>query len=63
MDGVYSQGSMCHAYYGLDDTTGAYMEFTVGSNQSFFLFDKPMTMPVFAEAEQLGHSSVKDVKD
>ncbi|MGI5199066.1 hypothetical protein ACQEVY_36450 [Streptomyces sp. CA-288835] len=63
MDGVYSEGSMCHAYYGFDATTGAYMEFTVGTNQSFFLFDKPMTMPEFADAEQLGPSSVKDVKD
>jgi hypothetical protein len=61
MDGTYSSGSTCNAYYGFDATTGAYMEFTVGTNQSFFLFDKPMTMPEYASAKQLGPTSVKDV--
>ncbi|WP_329077801.1 hypothetical protein [Streptomyces niveus] len=63
MDGVYSSGSTCDAYYGFDATTGAYMEFTVGTNQSFFLFDKPMTMPEYASATQLGPTSVDDVGD
>lgn len=63
MDGVYSSGSMCNAYYGFDATTGAYIEFTVGTNQSFFLFDKPMTMPEYASAQQLGPTSVKEVKN
>ncbi|MFD5897657.1 hypothetical protein [Streptomyces sp. NPDC060366] len=63
MDGVYSAGSMCNAYYGFDATTGAYIEFTVGTNQSFFLFDKPMTMPEYASAEQLGPTSVEEVKN
>ncbi|MGA5507500.1 hypothetical protein [Streptomyces umbrinus] len=62
MDGTYTTGSTCNAYYGFDATTGAYMEFTVGTNQSFFLFDKPMTMPEYASAKQLGPTSVKDVK-
>ncbi|MFE2609387.1 hypothetical protein [Streptomyces mirabilis] len=61
MDGTYTTGSTCNAYYGFDATTGAYMEFTVGTNQSFFLFDKPMTMPEYAIAKQLGPTSVKDV--
>ncbi|MFF3346489.1 hypothetical protein [Streptomyces sp. NPDC002779] len=61
MDGTYSSGSTCNAYYGFDATTGAYMEFTVGTNQSFFLFDKPMTMPEYASARQLGPTSVKEV--
>ena len=63
MDGVCSARSMCNAYYGFDVTTGAYIEFTVGTNQSFFLFDKPMTMPEYASAKQLGPSSVKEVKN
>ncbi|MDR3082062.1 MAG: hypothetical protein LBV60_14255 [Streptomyces sp.] len=63
MDGTYSQGSACDSYFGFDATTGAYLEFTVGMNQSFFLFDKPMSMPEYADAKQLGPSSVKDVKD
>ena len=62
MDGTYTTGSTCNAYYGFDATTGAYMEFTVGTNQSFFLFDKPMTMPEYASATQLGPTSVKDVE-
>lgn len=60
MDGVYSAGSTCNAYYGFDATTGAYIEFTVGTNQSFFLFDKPMTMPEYASAQQLGPTSVEE---
>ncbi|WP_329385777.1 hypothetical protein [Streptomyces sp. NBC_01716] len=63
MDGTYSAGSMCDTYYGFDATTGVFMEFTVGTNQSFFLFDRPMTMPEYASAKQLGPTSVKDVKD
>lgn len=62
MDGTYTTGSTCNAYYGFDATTNAYMEFTVGTNQSFFLFDKPMTMPEYASAKQLGPTSVKDVE-
>ncbi|MEU9737055.1 hypothetical protein [Streptomyces sp. NPDC048002] len=62
MDGTYTSGSTCNAYYGFDATTNAYMEFTVGTNQSFFLFDKPMSMPEYADARQLGPSSVKDVE-
>ncbi|MFF2777424.1 hypothetical protein ACFVU3_21240 [Streptomyces sp. NPDC058052] len=60
MDGTYSTGSTCNAYYGFDATTGAYMEFTVGTNQSFFLFDRPMAMPEYADATQLGPTSVKN---
>lgn len=62
MDGTYTSGSTCNAYYGFDATTHAYMEFTVGTNQSFFLFDKPMTMPEYASAKQLGPTSVEDVE-
>ncbi|MFW6695870.1 hypothetical protein [Streptomyces sp. MAR4 CNX-425] len=61
MDGTYDSGSTCSAYYGFDATTGAYMEFTVGTNQSFFLFDQPMTMPEYADATQLGPTSAEDV--
>ncbi len=63
MDGTYSDGSMCHAYYGFDATTGAYMEFTVGTNQSFFLYDRAMSMPEYAEARQLGPTSLDDAAE
>ncbi|MFG2305050.1 hypothetical protein [Actinacidiphila glaucinigra] len=60
MDGTYPSGSARNAYYGFDAATGACMEFTVGTNQSFFLSDKPMTMPEYAGARQSGPTSVKD---
>ncbi|WP_407563087.1 hypothetical protein [Streptomyces sp. 184] len=63
MDGTYDSGSACNAYFGFDATTGAYMEFTVGTNQSFFLFDQPMEMPEYADATQLGPTSAEDIAD
>lgn len=63
MDGAFSSGSTCNAYYGFDATTDAYMEFTVGMNQSFFLFDKPVTLPEFKNAKQMGPSSMGDMKN
>jgi len=62
MDGTYSSGSTCNAYYGFDATTNVYMEFTVGMNQSFFLFDRPMSMPEFSGAKAMGPTKVGDVK-
>ncbi|MEU6177096.1 hypothetical protein [Streptomyces coeruleorubidus] len=62
MDGTYSDGAgTCNTYYGFDATTGAYLEFTLGMNQSFFLFDQPATMPEFTSASQMGPSSIEDV--
>jgi hypothetical protein len=63
MDGTYDSGSACGAYFGFDASTGVYMEFTVGMNQSFFLFDRPMRMPEFAGAKQFGPTSVDDMGD
>lgn len=62
MDGTYSKGSgECNTYYGFDATTDAYLEFTLGMNQSFFLFDQPSTLPEFSSASQMGPSSIEDV--
>ncbi|WP_217214850.1 hypothetical protein [Streptomyces sp. AC550_RSS872] len=62
MDGTYSNGAgTCNTYYGFDATTGAYLEFTLGMNQSFFLFDQPSTLPEFTTASQMGPSSIDDV--
>jgi predicted small secreted protein len=62
MDGTYSKGAgACNTYYGFDATTGAYLEFTIGMNQSFFLFDQPSTLPEFSSASQMGPSSIEDV--
>jgi len=62
MDGTYSSGSNCNAYYGKDATTGAYVEFSVGQNQSYFLYDQPLDLPQFQGAKPLGPSSIADVK-
>ncbi|MFW6723843.1 hypothetical protein ACHZ98_27545 [Streptomyces sp. MAR4 CNY-716] len=62
MDGVYYSGGQCSAYYGFDATTGAYLEFTIGSNQSFFLYDKPMALPEFRDATPLGETRIEDGK-
>lgn len=46
MDGAYYGGEgSCDTYYGFDAESGAYLEFTVGMNQSYFLFDQPMDLP------------------
>lgn len=46
IDGAYYGGEgSCSTYYGFDSETGAYLEFTVGMNQSYFLFSEPMDLP------------------
>jgi hypothetical protein len=60
MDGAYYSGNQCDAYYGRDATTGAYLEFTVGANQSYFLYDEPMTLPEFQSAQPLGPTQIED---
>ncbi|CAL9609171.1 hypothetical protein SUDANB1_05589 [Streptomyces sp. enrichment culture] len=62
MDGTYSSGSNCNAYYGKDATTGAYVEFSVGQNQSYFLYDQPVDLPQFKDATPMGPTRLKDVK-
>lgn len=59
MDGTYTASGTCGTYFGYDATTNAYMEFTVGLNQTYFLFDAPMTLPEFASAKPLGMTTIK----
>lgn len=60
MDGTYSSGAgTCNTYFGFDATTNAYMEFTVGMGQSFFLYDQPVTLPEFSSAKPLGMTTIK----
>lgn len=63
MDGTYSSNTNCNSYYGQDAVTGAYVEFSVGQNQSYFLFDKPMSLPQYKDAKPLGPSTVDAVKN
>lgn len=63
MDGAYYSGGQCNAYYAFDATTGAYLEFTIGANQNFFLYDEPMELPEYKAAKPLGPSSIDDIKN
>ncbi|QBI53471.1 hypothetical protein [Streptomonospora litoralis] len=62
MDGAYYSGQQCDVYYGFDATTGAYVEFSLGANQSYFLFNQPQTMGPYSDATQLGETSVDEAK-
>lgn len=63
MDGTYSSNTNCTSYYGKDAVTGAYVEFSVGQNQSYFLYDKPMNLPQYKDAKPLGPSTVEAAKN
>lgn len=41
MDGTFSSNSNCSSYYGKDATSGAYVEWSVGANQSYLLYSEP----------------------
>ena len=46
MDGAYHSGAgSCNTYYGFDAESGAYLEFTVGEAQSYFLYSEPQDLP------------------
>lgn len=62
MDGVYYSGGQCNVYYGIDATTGAYQEFSLGMNQSYFLYSEPQTLPQYRDAQQMGPTSIEDAK-
>lgn len=62
MDGTYSSNSNCSSYYGQDATTGAYVEWSVGANQSYLLYSEPMDLPQFKGAVALGKTRIDDVK-
>jgi hypothetical protein len=61
MDGTYSSNSNCSSYYGQDATTGAYVEWSVGANQSYLLYSEPMDLPQFKGAVPLGKTRINDV--
>jgi len=59
MDGVYYSGGQCLAYYGIDATTGQYMEWTVGTGISQLVYERPLPRQ---DVEPLGFTEVSDVK-
>lgn len=60
IDGTYSSGSNCSAFYGKDAVSGAYMEYTVGMGINALIFDQPMSQ--FGAAEPLGDATVSTAK-
>lgn len=63
MDGTYSSNTNCNSYYGKDAVSGAYIEFSVGANQSYQLFDRPMNLPQYKSAKPLASATVAAVKN
>ena len=62
MDGTYSSNTNCNSYYGEDAVTGAYIEFSVGANQSYQLFDRPLSLPQYKNARPNGPATIDAVK-
>lgn len=42
MDGTWSSGNNCNAYYGKDATSGSYIEYTAGLGINVLLYDQPL---------------------
>lgn len=62
MDGLYHSASNCNVYYGIDGLSGKYVEFSVGMNQSYVMFDQPSTLPVYKDAQQMAPTSIAEAK-
>lgn len=62
MDGTYSSNTNCNSYYGKDAVTGAYVEFSVGQNQSYQLFDQPIDLPQYRGAQPMGPTTLSEAK-
>ena len=62
VDGTYSSGSNCNAFYGKDAVTGSYIEYSVGMGINALIFDQPMSRQRFAEAQPLGPGTIDKVK-
>lgn len=60
MDGAYYSGGQCGTYYGIDATTGAYIEYTAGLGINVLLYEEPL--PLQVKVEPLGPTSLDDVK-
>lgn len=42
VDGVWYSGGQCNQYYGIDASTNAYVEFSIGGNQNYELTTQPL---------------------
>lgn len=63
MDGVYYSGAgSCDTYYGIDASTGAYVEYTAGMGINVLLYDQPLALPEGVEPPALGFTDLDDVE-
>lgn len=58
IDGTFSSNSNTNVLYGKDAVTGAYVEFSIGTNQSYFLYDQPLDLPQYKDAKPMGPSTI-----
>jgi hypothetical protein len=61
VDGVYygNSGALCGTYYGRDETTNQYVEYTVGQSQNVLVYEKPIPRQ---DLKPLGYTRVKNGK-
>jgi hypothetical protein len=60
-DGVYYSGGQCNTYYGMDATTGTYLEWTAGLGINTMVYEEPQGR--FTEAEPLGDAQIEDFEE
>lgn len=59
MDGVYYAGEgSCDTYYGIDASTGAYVEYTAGMGINVLLYDQPLPLPEGVNPPALGFTEI-----
>lgn len=59
MDGVYYTGEgACDTYYGIDASTGSYVEYTAGMGINVLLYDQPLPLPEGVEPPPLGFTEI-----
>jgi hypothetical protein len=52
LDGVFYSGGQCLSYYGIDASTGSYLEFSIGGALNYLLSSQPLAID--AEVKPLG---------
>lgn len=58
MDGTWSSGNNCNAYYGKDATTGSYIEYTAGLGINVLLYDQPLPRQ---DVQPLGQTRIENL--
>lgn len=60
VDGAWYSGGQCSQYYGIDATTGAYVEFSIGLGQNYSLATEPLPN-LGSDVHPLGPATVDKV--